>query len=101
ESFDQTCAGVKNLVALAPPGVELGANVTLTKSNFRRLGELAELVLDLGLRWFNIQFLTPFGRATSSVCPDTAEAAEVTRGVLDAYRDRMKLQIINLPFCFL
>lgn len=101
EAFDQTCAGARNLVALAPPHVELGANITLTKSNHKKLFEVAELVLDLGLRWLNIQFLTPFGRATSSVCPDTEVAAREAMRTIDAFGDRMKLQVINLPFCFM
>jgi MoaA/NifB/PqqE/SkfB family radical SAM enzyme len=63
--------------------------------------QTTELVWDLGLRWFNIQFLTPFGRATSAVCPDPAEAARETMRVIDTYGDRMKLQVINLPFCFM
>ena len=101
EAFDQTCAGVKNIVRFAPQGVELGANITVTKSNYQKLGEVAALILDLGLSWFNIQFLTPFGRATSPIAPDTAEAAREALKVIDAYRDRMKLQVINLPFCFM
>lgn len=101
EAFDQTCAGVRNFVRLAPPSVELGANITITKSNYQKLGAVAELVLDLGLRWFNLQFLTPFGRATSPIAPDTAEAAEEAMRVIDAFHDRLKFQIINLPFCFM
>jgi MoaA/NifB/PqqE/SkfB family radical SAM enzyme len=101
EAFEQTCAGVRNLVKLAPAGVELGANITITKSNYKKLGDVAALVLDLGLRWFNLQFLTPFGRATSSITPDTAEAAREAMRVIDAYESRMKLQVINLPFCFM
>ncbi|MDC0749487.1 radical SAM protein [Polyangium mundeleinium] len=101
EAFDQTLAGVKNFVRLAPPGVELGANITLTKSNHKKLHDVAALVFELGLRWFNIQFLTPFGRATSSVCPDTSVAAKETMRVIDDFRDRMKIQVINLPFCFM
>lgn len=101
EAFDQTCAGVRALVRAAPPGVELGANITLTKSNHKKVLETASLVYDLGLRWFNIQFLTPFGRATSSVCPDTQEAADEVMRTIDAFADRMKFQIINLPFCFM
>ena len=101
EAFDQTVAGVKNFVRLAPPGLELGANITLTKSNHKKLHDVAQLVFGLGLRWFNIQFLTPFGRATSSVCPDTSVAAAETMRVIDDFRDRMKIQVINLPFCFM
>jgi MoaA/NifB/PqqE/SkfB family radical SAM enzyme len=101
EAFEQTTDGIRHAVKHAPPGVELGMNVTLTKSNFESLPAIAELALSLGLRWLNVQFLTPFGRATKWVAPDTREAARVTARVIDAYRHRMKLQVINLPFCFL
>ncbi len=92
---------MRNIVAAAPPGVELGANITITKSNYKKLGAVAELVLSLGLRWFNLQFLTPFGRATSSIAPDTAEAAAEAMKVISEFEDRIKFQVINLPFCFM
>ncbi len=101
EAFDQTCAGVRNFVKLAPAGVELGANITITKSNHKKLEATTALIYDLGLRWFNIQFLTPFGRATNSVCPDTTIAAEEAMRVIDKWKDRIKFQVINLPFCFM
>lgn len=101
EAFEQTTAGIRNCARLAPRGVELGMNVTLTKSNTDKLEQLTQLAWDLGLRWINIQFLTPFGRATRMIAPDTEHAAEVTRGVIDRWRARMKVQIINLPFCFM
>lgn len=101
EAFEQTCEGARALVRTAPPGLELGANITLTKSNHRKLRGVADLALSLGLRWLNIQFLTPFGRATSSVAPDTAEAAREAMRVIDALKGEMKFQVINLPFCFM
>ncbi len=101
EAFEQTTLGIRNCVATAPEGVELGMNVTLTKGNHQQLPDIAALADALGLRWLNIQFLTPFGRATKMVAPDTAVAARITMDVIDAWRDRMKLQVINLPFCFL
>ena len=39
--------------------------------------------------------------ATAGHAPDTERAAAVTRGVIDAWKDRMKFQVINLPFCFM
>src|SRR5262249_16054966 len=116
EAFDQTCAGVRNMVRLAPhalplpaplppttsnpprPRINPGPNITITKSNPQNPGPVPGLVYSLGLRWFTLQSLPPFGRATSSVCPDTAEAAAVAMRVIDEYRDRMKFQVINLPF---
>ncbi len=101
EAFDQTLAGVRNCVRAAPSGVELGMNVTLTKGNHRTLGDIAQLALDEGLPWLNIQFLTPFGRATRMVAPDTKEAAAIAMAVIDRFASRMKLQVINLPYCFM
>jgi MoaA/NifB/PqqE/SkfB family radical SAM enzyme len=101
EAFDQTLQGIRNARKHAPDHVELGMNVTLTKTNYEKLDALAELALNEGLPWLNVQFLTPFGRATTRYAPDTADAARVTAEVIDRHSDRMKIQVINLPWCFL
>lgn len=101
EAFGQTCSGIRNCVRLAPPAVEMGLNVTVTRLNHDRLDEMALLAWDLGLRWVNLQFLTPFGRATRGVSPDLPVAARLASGVLDRWRDRMRFQVINLPFCLM
>ncbi len=101
EAFEQTTGGIRHALRHAPRDVELGMNITITKGNFNRLEAVAQLAWDLGLRWLNIQFLTPFGRATKWVAPDTQVAADIARGVIDRWRTRMKFQVINLPFCFM
>jgi MoaA/NifB/PqqE/SkfB family radical SAM enzyme len=101
EAFEQTMQGIAHAVRLAPPSVELGMNVTITKGNHEELPELAALAHRAGLRWINLQFLTPFGRATKWIAPDTQKAADLAMRVIDAWRDRMKIQVINLPFCFM
>ncbi len=101
EAFEQTVDGIRNCVRLAPEGVELGMNITITKGNHEKLPEVAQLAWDLGLKWLNIQFLTPFGRATKWVAPDTQHAADIAMRVIDAWKNRMKLEVINLPFCFM
>ena len=101
EAFEQTVQGIRLCVQHAPAGVELGMNITLTKSNHLHLEAVTQLAWDLGLRWLNIQFLTPFGRATRWIAPDTQAAADVAMGVIDRWGDRMKFQVINLPFCFM
>jgi MoaA/NifB/PqqE/SkfB family radical SAM enzyme len=101
EAFDQTLAGIRHCVRFAPPGLELGMNITLTKGNFETLPQVADLALSLGLPWLNVQFLTPFGRATKWVAPDTQAAANVAMRLIDTHGGRMKLQMVNLPFCFM
>lgn len=101
EAFQQTTDGIRNCVKHKPDHVDLGMNITITKSNYEDLPDVTQLAWDLGLRWLNIQFLTPFGRATTRVNPDTAAAAAIAMKVIDEWRDRMKFQVINLPFCFM
>ena len=101
EAFEQTTQGIRNCVKHKPDGVDLGINITITKTNYLELPEVTQLAWDLGIRWLNIQFLTPFGRATTRVNPDTGAAAEIAMRVIDEWTDRMKFQVINLPFCFM
>lgn len=101
EAFDQTLAGIDHCVRLAPAGVELGANLTVTLSNHRHVSEIARLVHEHGLRWLNVQFLTPFGRATHTVNPDTRVAAEHVMRMIDEWRDRLRIHVINVPWCYL
>ncbi len=101
EAFEQTCAGIRNCLKYAPRRVELGMNITVTKGNHDKIDKLAQLCWDLGLRWMNIQFLTPFGRATSWVAPDTQKAADHAVSVMDAWEGKIRFQVINLPFCFM
>jgi MoaA/NifB/PqqE/SkfB family radical SAM enzyme len=100
EAFAQTLEGIANVQKHAKSQLALGANVTVTLSNHKHLMDIAELVHSLGLRWLNIQFLTPFGRATSTVAPDERAAAAETMRVLDAFEGRMKLAVINAPWCY-
>ncbi|WP_232296512.1 radical SAM protein [Plesiocystis pacifica] len=101
EAFQQTTDGIRNCLKYAPKGVELGMNITVTKGNHDKVDKLAQLCWDLGLRWMNIQFLTPFGRATSWVAPDTQKAADHAVEVMDAWAGKIRFQVINLPFCFM
>jgi len=101
EAFEQTTAGIRNCVELAPDDVELGMNFTVTSGNWDQLNRMASLCWELGLRWLNIQFLTPFGRATRQVAPDVDAAAGLTMRVIDAWRNRLRIEVINLPFCYL
>ncbi len=101
EAFEQTTEGIRNCLRYAPRGVELGMNITVTKGNHDKIDKLVQLCWDLGLRWMNIQFLTPFGKATSWVAPDTQKAADHAMAVMTAWAGKIKFQVINLPFCFM
>ena len=99
--FEETMAGLHNAISLNPGDVDVGVNTTLSVHNFLHLDELTRTLHELGVQRLNIQFLTPFGRAAAEVVPDPEDAAEVVRGVISRWSDRITFQVINLPYCYL
>lgn len=101
-AFRQTISGIRNARPLCDKlGVEFGVNVTLTKINAPVLLEYGQLLVDLGVKLCNVQFLTPFGRASAECQPDPAEVAPLVMQLIDRFGDKIRFQIINLPLCFL
>ena len=101
-AFKQTIAGIANARPLCDRlHVEFGVNVTLTKINTPVLMEYGQLLVDLGVKLCNVQFLTPFGRASADCQPDPAEAARLVMQLIDKFGDKIRFQVINLPLCFL
>ncbi len=101
DSFDQTVAGIKNVLKLKPSSLRFGCNITLTKLNIHLLPDYIAFIEKLGVGIINIQFLTPFGRATKAMLPDMEEATGIVRKLLAAHRGRLTLNIANLQPCFL
>jgi MoaA/NifB/PqqE/SkfB family radical SAM enzyme len=100
-SFAQTMAGLEHAVRLGAGRVDLAVNTTLTTHNVAHLPELAAVIRRLGVRTLNVQFVTPFGRARAAIVPDPAAAAATVRQVIDEHGDALRVQVINLPFCYL
>ncbi len=101
EGFEQTVAGARNCMRSKPAEVTIGMNVTITRSNLPELLTLGRLARRLGLCWLNLQFLTPFGRATRDIAPDPVAAAREAMKVIDALGAEMTIRVVNLPFCFM
>ncbi len=101
-AFAQTIAGIENARPLCDRlGLDFGVNVTLTKTNAPALLEYGELLVRLGVKLCNVQFLTPFGRASAECQPDPAETAPLVMQLIDRFSDKIRFQIINLPVCYL
>ncbi|MBI5607919.1 MAG: radical SAM protein [Deltaproteobacteria bacterium] len=101
-AFVQTTAGIRNARPLCEKlGIDFGVNVTLTTINTPFLMEYGDLLMDMGVKSCNIQFLTPFGRASAECQPDPAEAAHQAMALIDRYGKDIRFQVINLPMCFM
>jgi len=98
-SFVETVAGIDNVMALRPPHVDTGINVTIVNANVDHLMPLTALAVSKGVSKINFQFTTPFGRAWEDVVPPLQEAANAVMRVIDRYADEIQIHVINAQFC--
>lgn len=98
-AFVQTLAGLDNALELAPPGVSVGVNTTVAKTNLAHLQELAPMLAARGVARWNLQFLTPWGRAEAALVPDKGLARPILADIFTRYGEALGIQVINLPFC--
>jgi MoaA/NifB/PqqE/SkfB family radical SAM enzyme len=98
-SFEQTLAGIDQVMALRPPDLEIGMNVTIVRCNVDHLMPLTELAIAKGFTKINFQFTTPFGRAYEDVVPPLEQAAQAVMQVIDRYADQIRIHVINAQFC--
>ncbi len=100
-SFEQTLAGIDNVMARKPPHVDTGMNVTIVRGNVDHLMPLTALAVAKGFAKINFQFTTPFGRAYEDVVPPLEEAGRAVMAVIDRYKDQIAIHVINAQFCAL
>ena len=97
-SFRQTLRGIINSLKRFP---DLGVNTTVVASNTDSLEKMGRLLVKLGVKTWNIQFYTPFGLVKPELAPDPYAAGKMIGRAIDLFHDRLDIQVVNLPFCFL
>ena len=97
-SFRQSLRGIMNALKSFQ---DLGVNTTLVRSNLHSLHRMAALLIKLGVGTWNIQYYTPFGKVDPALAPDPHECGNVIREVIDEFADDLRINVINLPFCFM
>ncbi len=98
-SFEKTVAGIRHVVELKPDRIEFAVNTTITEYNAPFLSKFFDFILSLGVTGVNIQFLTPFGNAADYSAYDQEALYSEVADVLSGYRDRLKLETVNLLPC--
>ena len=97
--FSQTVAGIKNLLARWPDAQELAVNTTVVAHNVAALGGMARFLEELGVRRWNLQLVTPFGRAFMDLLPEEETLRRHLGRLLDHPPPGMAIQLINCPPC--
>ena len=99
-SFEQTVAGLANLLGSMPSAEDVAVNTTVVADNVGNLGELGAALVRRGVRRWNLQVVTPFGRATREMQPDEQTLRTHLLPLLDGLHPELRTQLINCPPCF-
>jgi MoaA/NifB/PqqE/SkfB family radical SAM enzyme len=99
-SFEQTVAGIRNLLNTSLDPRALAVNTTVVAKTLDHLGELRTLLRDLGVSRWNLQLVTPFGRATAGQLPEASRLTERLTGLLEIQGDPA-ISLVNCPPCLL
>jgi MoaA/NifB/PqqE/SkfB family radical SAM enzyme len=100
-SFRQTLAGLRNLLVAAGDEVRVAVNTTVVRRNLRTLPALARRLARLGVRRWNVQIVTPFGRARASHVPSERALRRHLGRLLDRPPRGLEIQVVNAPPCLL
>jgi MoaA/NifB/PqqE/SkfB family radical SAM enzyme len=100
DSFEQTTAGLLNILSQLGSR-RVAVNTTLVRANLEDAPRLADWLISQGVRRWNLQVVTPFGRARGRQVPDPKDLQRVLGGLLEAAPAEMQLQVINCPPCLL
>jgi MoaA/NifB/PqqE/SkfB family radical SAM enzyme len=103
-SFAQTVRGVRHLKAL---GQLVVTNTVITRSNFRHLPQLAELLVELGVDQYQLAFVHPVGSAGpgagfAAVVPRFALLEPYLHRALEVGRRAGRVVMTEaVPYCFM
>ncbi|HOX44660.1 MAG TPA: radical SAM protein [Myxococcota bacterium] len=98
-SFEQTRRGLRAALEAAGDAGRIAVNTTVVAGNLARLGDMGAWLAAEGVTRWNLQLLTPFGRAHAGLLPAQDGLQRALEGLLAAPPAGLRLQVINCPPC--
>jgi MoaA/NifB/PqqE/SkfB family radical SAM enzyme len=99
-SFEQTSRGILNSLDCLPAN-GVAVNTTIVQNNLSHLSELARLIHGMGVRRWNLQLVTPFGRARGRQLPQTRALKDSLSKLLRDLPDALTASLVNVTPCLL
>lgn len=97
-SFEQTTQGIRNVLRRMRAD-QLGINTTVVAANVARLPELGRLLGELGAKRWNIQLITPFGRANAAQAPSLQVLTQTLLPLLANPPPGLRVSLVNCSPC--
>ena len=101
-SFEQTLAGIKNILSLKSPGFSFLLNIMITGWNYRKLSAMVDFYVGLGVREINIGHIMPLNRKivnSKKIVGRMKDVVPGLTGVQDKYGDMVKFLFVEYPAC--
>ncbi len=98
-SFDQTVRGIENLLDALGDSRSIAINTTMVKNNIGHLDSMGEFLVSMGIKRWNLQLVTPFGRAQREQVPSKEEVLGTIGKLVRDHAQSLTMHIINIPPC--
>ena len=98
-AFQQTVAGLTHILEAMGDADRVAVNTTVTAQNLEGLNRLGLMLARLGARRWNLQLVTPFGRANRSLLPDEVTLTTQLKALLDHPPAGLRIRLVNCPPC--
>ncbi|RME23614.1 MAG: radical SAM protein, partial [Deltaproteobacteria bacterium] len=101
DSWRQTTTGIENLLEAFGTTGRVAVNTTVVSSNLDGLPSMLNWLYSMGVAQWNLQFVTPFGRAKADHVPPAKQLRETIYEVMRQAADKMTVRLVNFQPCLL
>ena len=101
-SFEQSLAGIKNILLYKAPDLSFVINIMVTQKNFEQLSEMIDFYVGLGVEEMNIGHVMPLNKKIVRSKEIVAQMKQVVPFLIscyDKYNNRTKFLFVEYPAC--
>jgi len=98
-SFEETVQGIRLAMRLKPRRIGFAINTMVTDKNAPFISEFFRFIHNLGVEKVNVQFITPFGNASSSPPGNIKKICRYVASALKEWQDSLRIELVNAVPC--
>lgn len=101
-SFNQTLAGIKNILKYADKDFSMLLNIMVTQKNYKYLEKIVDFYYKLGIREMNIGHIMPINKSIVNSKKVVAKLRDVVPELIEIYKkyeNKVKFFFVEYPAC--
>lgn len=100
-SFEQTLAGIRNIMEMRANAANVSIAATLTATNIKELPKIAALISKAGVSKLIVQPVLPLGKAEKHHVPNPAAVTDIIKNTIQKAPASLEIHMRHIPPCLL